>query len=207
MTHLRQNENQGCKWEECVSLYALGNLGGDDLIGLEQHLAQGCVRCSAELSRAGEDLVKLAKCTPSAMPLGARERFLVRLRNNSSQEAKAIEPSIVFNEAGVLISRSEAMSWQPGAASGIWIKALFADADQHCITAIVRMDPGVRYPSHRHTGAEELFLLSGDVTIEGKLMKPGDYCHAEPGSIHGQSFTRSGCTFIMRASTQDEVLR
>ncbi|GAC1429813.1 MAG: hypothetical protein NVS1B11_09790 [Terriglobales bacterium] len=206
MADLSQHEDQCCEWEECVPLYALGNLAEDDLIGLEQHLAQGCARCSAELSRAGEDLIRLAKTSSAAMPAGARERFLARLRNDTALERKATESSIVFNEAGVLISRSEAMPWQPGAAPGIWIKALFADADQHCITAIVRMDPGVRYPSHRHTGAEELFLLSGDVTIEGKLMKPGDYCHAEPESIHGESFTRSGCTFMMRASTQDEVL-
>ena len=207
MTDLLQNENQCCEWEECVSLYALGNLGGGDLIGLEQHLAQGCARCSGELSRVGEDLVKLAKCSPAAMPLGARERFLARLKNDNVRETKAPESSIIFNESGVLISRSEAMPWQAGEVPGIWAKRLFADADQQCVTAIVRMDPGVRYPSHRHAGPEELFLLSGDITVEGKQMKPGDYCHAEPGSIHGPSFTSSGCTFIMRASTQDEVLR
>lgn len=207
MTDLLQYENQSCEWEESVSLYALGNLTGEDLIAFEQHLAKGCARCSGELSRAGEDVVKLAKCSPAALPVGARERFLARLKNDNAPRTKVPESSIILNAAGVLISRSEAMPWQAGEVPGIWAKPLFADADQRCLTAIVRMDPGVCYPSHRHAGPEEVFLLSGDITVEGKLMKPGDYCHAEPGSIHGQSFTSSGCTFILRASTQDEVLR
>ncbi len=195
-----------------MAIFALGSLNGEDLGALEKHLATGCSSCAGELARVAEGIAKLAEYSAS-MPVGSRERFLSRIEKEKAimdppHEARAAtkESAIIYRESGVLISRSEAIPWQPMAASGIWTKLLFADPEQNCITSLVRLDPGVHYPPHRHGGPEEIFLLSGEITVEGKLMKAGDYCHAEPGSIHGENFSGAGCTFILRASTQDEVL-
>ncbi len=56
------------------------------------------------------------------------------------------------------------------------------------------MDPGATYPSHRHTEVEELYLLEGDLFVEGQWMKPGDYCRDEPESIHGKVRTDKGAS-------------
>ena len=37
-------------------------------------------------------------------------------------------------------------------------------------------------------------------------MKPGDYCRAEPGSVHTGISTRGGCQFITIASERNELL-
>jgi hypothetical protein len=34
----------------------------------------------------------------------------------------------------------------------------------------------------------------------------GDYCNAQPESIHGESYTKAGCLFILSACQSDEVL-
>ena len=212
MTEPLNPEGQLCPWTRSVAIYALGNLEGEDLAALEKHLAGGCPDCAGELARIAESIAKLAGYSAS-MPAGSRERFLSRLEKEKSivdppREARAAakESAIIYRESGVLISRSEAIPWQPMAVPGIWTKLLFADLEQNCVTSLVRLDPGIHYPRHRHGGPEEIFLLSGEITVEGRLMKPGDYCRAEPGSIHGESFSSPGCTFILRASTQDEVL-
>ena len=68
------------------------------------------------------------------------------------------------------------------------------------------MDAGCRYPSHRHTQVEELFLLSGDLHIEDQVMYAGDYCRADLGSVHDQSFTEGGCVFLLMASPDNQLL-
>jgi quercetin dioxygenase-like cupin family protein len=206
VTNLHQHAKR-CDWEDSVPLYVLGSLDDGDRIALEEHLVGGCKNCAAELFRVTDGLAKLAEASSVAMPIGSRERFVEGLsKSRAPQQQISPDASVILNESGVLISRSEAKKWQAVGVSGIWAKILFGDVERNSVTSLIRMDPGTSYPSHRHGGPEEIFLLSGEITLQGKLMKPGDYCHAEPGSIHGQSFTATGCVFILRASNFDEVL-
>jgi anti-sigma factor ChrR (cupin superfamily) len=127
------------------------------------------------------------------------------------QDEKVLEgdkrdPGILFRKSGILIERTESMEWQAGPSSGIWVKPLFRDRQQQRATSLVRMEPGTRYPSHRHNGTEELFLIEGDFVIEGLVMRSGDYCNAQPASIHGESYTQAGCVFILSACQLDQVL-
>src|SRR5437870_3850419 len=36
-------------------------------------------------------------------------------------------------------------------------------------------------------------------------MRSGDYCRADSGTIHGETFSDSGCLFLLSASPQNEV--
>jgi quercetin dioxygenase-like cupin family protein len=74
------------------------------------------------------------------------------------------------------------------------------------VTVLVRMAPGTSAPRHRHAEVEESYVLEGDVTISGVEMTPGDYCRAEPGSVHTGISTRGGCQFITIASERNELL-
>ncbi len=65
---------------------------------------------------------------------------------------------------------------------------------------------GRHYLSHRHSEIEELFLLSGDLHLEGQIMRTGDYCRADSGTIHGETFSDGRCLFPLLASQQNEVL-
>ena len=56
---------------------------------------------------------------------------------------------------------------------------------------IVRLEPGARYPAHRHIGDEWSFILSGMVEEDsGDIWGPGDVVHCPPGSVH--SFWAAG---------------
>jgi len=48
--------------------------------------------------------------------------------------------------------------------------------------------------------------LEGDLTLSGVEMKAGDYCRAEPGSIHTDITTRGGNVIILIASERNESL-
>jgi len=49
-------------------------------------------------------------------------------------------------------------------------------------------------------------VLEEDLTVSGVLMKAGDYCRAEPGSVHTGLSTSGGCLFIAVCSERDERL-
>jgi anti-sigma factor ChrR (cupin superfamily) len=56
---------------------------------------------------------------------------------------------------------------------------------------------GATYPAHDHAGYEELYVLSGDLETEGRLLGPGDFLHAEPGSHHNPLHSPHGCTALL----------
>jgi anti-sigma factor ChrR (cupin superfamily) len=68
------------------------------------------------------------------------------------------------------------------------------------------MEAGAHYPSHHHAAIEELFMLSGDLHVENHVMGAGDYCRADSGSIHGETFTEAGCLFLMMASPENQLI-
>lgn len=67
----------------------------------------------------------------------------------------------------------------------------------------VRLAPGGRYPEHDHSGAEECFVLSGDLQTEGRVLRAGDFLHAEPGSHHEPLFTVGGVEALLIVSAKD----
>ena len=57
-----------------------------------------------------------------------------------------------------------------------------------------------------HSEIEELFLLPEIFMWKDRSCNAGDYCRADSGMIHGETFTDSGCLFLLLASQQNELL-
>ena len=74
------------------------------------------------------------------------------------------------------------------------------------MTALVRMEPGIRYPAHRHVDLEELYILEGDLRVQGVTMRPGDYCRADAGTVHDEVSTEKGAVFIVMSSELDKPM-
>jgi len=138
-----------------------------------------------------------------------RKKVLIRgaatdLEGATKVDRLAVE--ILLDGLGLFIARTEGMEWQLGVVSGCQRKVLFVDDRQQCVTSLVRLHAGTHFPAHRHGGPEEVYMLAGDLIVEGLRMKPGDYCRAETTSIHGESYTESGCLFLLRASQHDQII-
>jgi DNA-binding NarL/FixJ family response regulator len=114
--------------------------------------------------------------------------------------------AIVLDRIGLFIAKTEGIEWQDGDLPGCQKKILFIDERHKCVTSLVRMEAAARFPAHRHGGPEEVFVLHGDLVVEGHLMNPGDYCRAETESIHSESYTQSGCIFLLRSSQHDQIM-
>ena len=91
------------------------------------------------------------------------------------------------------------------AAPGIHVKILAANAHNESVSMLVRLDPGTDYPGHTHAGIEELHLLHGILKVDDRTLYPGDFIHAEAGSVDHRVWSETGCTCFLMTSTKDAL--
>ena len=184
MTHLRTTDDI----LETASLYVLGALPADERAAFERHLAQGCRTCEREVVTLASVTGELGHAAPARTPRPeVRERLLARLASPWT------------------IVRAGEGGWER-ATLGLEVRLFHRDAAEGRVTSLVRMPPGARYPGHRHASTEELYLLGGDLLVEGERLGAGDYCAAASGTIHGETASDGGCTFVLVTSERDETL-
>lgn len=185
--------------QAAAAAYALGALDAEAAAAFEAHLAEGCARCAAEVDAFQRVAVELAQAGPAVAPPAAVRARVLRRAGADPSVARITRP-------GLLFIRTAAAEWERPGVTGIDIKLLAFDEIHGRSTQLVRLAPGSVYPPHRHAGAEELFLLEGDLLVSGVEMHAGDYCRAEPDSVHDDISTRDGCVFISTASVHDELI-
>jgi anti-sigma factor ChrR (cupin superfamily) len=71
---------------------------------------------------------------------------------------------------------------------------------------LVRMPAGASYPRHRHAGAEQCYVLEGDLRFGGRVFRAGDYQCADADSIHDVQYTEAGCLLLIVSSLHDEIV-
>jgi quercetin dioxygenase-like cupin family protein len=91
------------------------------------------------------------------------------------------------------------------AAPGIHVKILARNAEIDSVSMLVRLDPGIDYPAHRHGGTEELHLLHGVLKVDDRTLCPGDFIHSEAGSVDHRVWSETGCTCFLMTSTEDAL--
>jgi anti-sigma factor ChrR (cupin superfamily) len=195
---VKKNERiSGDDLHELAAMYALGSLDARERELFEQHLYE-CDDCAGDVLSLSQVADLIGESVSAVPPEQLRKRLLSRIGGSPRV------PGIVMEQGGLLIARSAELAWQP-LATGIYLKPLFEDRDRNYNTSLVRMDAGAHYPSHHHAAIEEMFLLSGDLHLEGQVMRAGDYCRADRGSIHGETFTDDGCLFLLMASPENQI--
>lgn len=103
-----------------------------------------------------------------------------------------------------MISRSQDHPWQPHPeVPGVEIAIFHEDPTTREVSGLLRAEPGVQYPAHRHASTEEIYMLSGELYDGETVYCAGDYIRSLPGSIHSP-WTDSGCSFFFRTSLDDK---
>jgi anti-sigma factor ChrR (cupin superfamily) len=185
---------------ERAALYTAGALSVAEQQEFEDHLKHGCDTCQAAVDSFAGVAAMLAQSTTPRRPRAAL-RELVR-----ESVARIAEEPVVTERDGVRFVRGGGLPWESSGEGAPQIKRLNHDSQRGYRSVLVRMKPGDTYPRHRHADVEDVYLIEGDLTLNGISMGPGDYCRAEPGSIHSELSTRHGCTFIVFASDRDELI-
>jgi anti-sigma factor ChrR (cupin superfamily) len=197
----------GDEIRERASLYALGALSQHESRAFEEHLAEGCEACEAELRSFEEVTEALAFASPAvAPPTGARAKLVEQL---AQEDASARKSAGIFEAMGdreFLIVREDEGSWQQ-VFDGIFIKPLFVDRGRGTMTSLYKFLPGAQIPSHPHDGIEECYVLAGDFeAANGEVLGPGDYTCAPAGSVHQTARTKNGALVLIIQQASREMM-
>lgn len=93
--------------------------------------------------------------------------------------------------------------WTDTPLPGIQIQVLSVDKPRGVATMLIRARAGAVYPSHRHSGPEECYVIRGTVVIDGRVLHAGDFHHADAGSDHGDITTTDGAEVLIVGAIDD----
>ncbi|MEG4118907.1 cupin domain-containing protein [Microcoleus sp. N9_B4] len=169
---------------------------------------------SAELTSelaALESTIAAIAYTAPPVPVAPdlKNRLLQRIAELPSTPAesvniKPIVTSPTEDNAPSLIVRSNDVKWKYYGVPGVSFGKLYIDKQKREITCLMRLEPGVTFPMHRHAASEEVLVLEGDLIVEGEICHQGDYIRSVPGSTHSP-LTQGGCLLLMKTSLDNEM--
>lgn len=175
--------------EEDACLYALEALPQAERAQLEANLAQDA---------ALRELVRDFRSVTNALALAAaakvdakpppqlKQKILNQIRTNRPKKR---------HDGFFSLFQASASPWIPSEIPGCSRKVLARNPSYSMVLA--RMEPGARFPSHRHPESEDCFILEGDFRVHGEVLGPGDFHHADAGSMHGEISTERGCMCLL----------
>ncbi len=181
---------------ELAALYAAGALTRDERTQFEARLRDGDEACIAELRSLEPVIETLASAPPTTPAASVKQALMERL---TSQKDKPEYPRLAPDSDVFMLRESEGQ-WQETGVEGVQIRVIYVDHETNRQTFLVRMAPGTTFPSHPHHGAEECYVIEGDLTSAGRTMYAGDYQRAPAGSQHGVTSTKNGCICLVTAA-------
>jgi anti-sigma factor ChrR (cupin superfamily) len=184
--------------EQLAAIEALGALDGPDRARLQDILAGSPAARDAYRRFLDAAAALTVQVTPKKPGPSVRAKILQRIgttpqvsASGSQSPAPAINPA-----AGIQFIFADA-PWMESPLPGSRLKVLSAGPNQDYVMLLVEIGAGVTYPEHDHMGAEEMYVLTGDLQSEGRSLGPGDFLHAEPGTHHQPLHSIHGCTALM----------
>jgi hypothetical protein len=152
-------------------------------------------RLDALTPKQQSEVARLYDAAAAAVALGAppleppphvRERVLAEARKPSAYTVWAAD-------AG----------WIDTGLPGIQVRVLTVDRARSLVTLVIRAEPGAVYPSHKHHGPEDCYVIRGSVVIGGAVLRAGDFHHADEDSDHGEITTTEGAEVLVVGAIED----
>ena len=84
---------------------------------------------------------------------------------------------------------------------GVFARPLHVDANRAVL--LVTATTGAVFPAHRHIGAEDMYVISGRVTAQGRSHGPGDFHHADAGTDHEPLICEEDCELLLVVDPRD----
>jgi anti-sigma factor ChrR (cupin superfamily) len=166
---------------------AVGALDADEARELAARLADLTPELRAQVARLYDSVVAVAASADSvAPPAYVRERVLAAART-----------------AGRYTLPAGDGDWFDTGVAGIRARILSVDRERDIATMLFRAEPGAVYPSHRHHGGEECYVIRGSIVIDGRTLHAGDFHHADGDSDHGDITTVEGAEVLIVGAIED----
>ena len=172
--------------EALVLADAVGAIDPDERKDLESQLAALSAEDTLTVERLYDSVLGLASTVELVdPPPHVRERVLASLR----------EPTRYVLAADA--------DWGESGLPGIRAKILAVDRTRGLVTLLLRAQAGASYPAHHHTAPEECYVISGSIEQSGRVMRAGDFVHADADSDHDAITTSEGADVLVIGAIAD----
>lgn len=184
--------------EEKIILNSLGVLNEEE----KEKLKSIIKHSDDSLKREVSNFNNLASLIPRLLNKNLAPSKNVKKKLFEKIKAKQdVDGNIKEKEFGFIYADSN--DWIQHSIEGIKIKQLAFNEKSGYAMLLMKVAPGTKYPAHHHNGAEECYVIEGDVYAQGKILGAGDFHHAEGGSDHNPLYTKNGCTLILVVDPKD----
>ncbi|CAN5421017.1 hypothetical protein BH10BAC5_BH10BAC5_19390 [soil metagenome] len=201
MTDIKEQFEESTEKENKIFLDSVGALPPKDSEKLHHELEDGSPatkELASSLNNSMEALnrsavSKIGEKIPSA---DLKSRIMSKIGSLKKNEGEPVRDfSFIF---------ADSKDWfQHPEVEAIQVKVLSIDKKRNYAMILMKAAPDCEYPEHEHTLAEECLVIEGDLHAEGKILGPGDFHHAEPGTHHGKLYTKNGCTLLLVVDPAD----
>src|SRR5260221_5847237 len=142
----------------------------------------------------------VARAVPQVCPPSSLKDKILRKIQGSAQ------PGLDATALGLRFLEGSDTGWKALPVPGTFLKLLSLQPDLGYAVLLGRLEPGARYPEHTHVGPEDFYILTGDLHVDGRRLGPGDFHHADAGSVHGENYSIEGCTLLAVLTTPDPLV-
>lgn len=93
----------------------------------------------------------------------------------------------------IATSRHAEAQWRPTGTVGVAVRELFRDPRRRSVTMVVKLDAGAEWMPDMIDGAEECYVIDGEVEKFDRVFKPGDCIRTPGGAKRGIVRSQGGC--------------
>jgi anti-sigma factor ChrR (cupin superfamily) len=173
--------------EALVVADSVGALDPDERVALLSRLDALTPDQRSEVARLYDAAMAVALTVPQLEPPAhVRDRVLAAARTPARYTVWATDAA-----------------WIDTGLPGVRARVLAVDRARALVTLVIRAEPGAVYPAHKHHGPEECFVISGSVVIDGRVLRAGDFHHADEDSDHGEITTTEGAEVLIVGAVED----
>ncbi len=187
--------------EELAPLYVSGDLCGEERDRFEEKLASATSEDAALVESLG---ITAAMLTASGVPARkapprVKSKLMQAIRERGEEQPAWEVPHEAFRFESEGEGAWEDIPLERGSGR---MKVLAKEREGYS-TMLMEFGPDSVLFEHHHSGAEHCYVISGDLITHGRKMQAGDFFRAEPGSDHGESYTKNGCRVLVVAGDGD----
>jgi anti-sigma factor ChrR (cupin superfamily) len=212
MTEQNSNESAPSATDcfcDLAPLYALGVLGEAEQRWVEQQIADN-PELAAELAQYQSAVTAMPYGVDSLPSIDEMQVLKGKLFARLDLDQPTIVPPqtaippAASSSVPLFALRSDGLKWHSPGIPKVEVALLYHDRVKREKTGLLRAAPDMHYPPHRHGGVEEIYMLSGDLMLEGVTYYAGDYIRSAAGSDHAAAYSAEGCMFFFRNSVDDQ---
>lgn len=183
-----------------VDLYVLGMLSAAERAEFEAAVHAGEIDAN-DLDESLQTLTGLSEEIAAAMPTprkAVKDALMSAITGGPAESSKreTKEQMFLYADDG---------EWHE-LFPGIRIRVLHQNEADGRTMFLARLDPGSAYPAHRHKGLEECLVLEGDLNVDGRTLRAGDFTAAYDENVHIDTHSKEGCLLLLTSPLNDEML-